>query len=143
MCLYVDKNYHPGMSPKARVAQQDILVYKVLDKTPRGAYRSPYQGTKWTLGGMKKSSLHCTYSSYGSWTVRIGLHSCITRSAAKLHTYCASDIYPAIIPKGSRVWFGTSDEIASDKLIVYRDKAELVKARGAIGPAVHRNKIAI
>jgi len=141
MCLYVDFDYH-HKDKRGRIvrrrATQDILVYKVL----REDGRSPYQGTFWQFGVEKTSIMKAQYDGYDSYNVEEALHSCLNMDSARSHSNYYRRIHPAVIPKGSMLIYGANDEVASNRLIVYRDEASLIKARGAIGPGIARDKIA-
>lgn len=143
MCLYIDSKYHSvdkrgGI--KRRRATQDILVYKVLKPVADNYGKSPYQEMIWIFGQENKAVMKV----YDGCIVEEGLHSCLTRASASEHnpSYDKRVTYPAIIPKGSLLIYGIDDEVVSNRLIVYRDTAQLVKARGAIGPAIARGTIA-
>lgn len=141
MCLTIDFDYHRhdkrGRITRRR-ATQDILVYKVL----RDDGRSPYQGTHWTFGVEKTSVMKASNDGYGCYIVEEGLHSCLNMDSARSHSNYYRRIHPAIIPKGAILIYGDNDEVVSNRLIVYRDEAELIEARGAIGPGIARDKIA-
>lgn len=143
MCLVIDEKYHGGGSSKvvSRRATQDILVYKVL-KPWCGGYYAPYRsGHEWVMGVRQKTPMivNGTFYSY----VDRGLHSCRTRHHARRRLFIGTKIFPAVIPKGAYLYYGTRGDIVSTELIVYPDFATLKKARGAIGPGVPREKIAI
>jgi len=145
MCLNVDFSYHHH-DKRGRVvrrrAKQDILVYKVLRPLTQNSAASPYQGTQWTFGVEKTSIMKAQNDGYDCYVVEEALHSCLNMDSARSHSNYYRNIYPAVIPKGSMLIYGDNDEVASNRLIVYRDESELMKARGAIGPGIPRGEIA-
>jgi len=152
MCLYIDNTLHAG-KVKSRRATQDILVYKVL-RVVKGydafgqateRYEAPYRGTDWQMGVKKTATMKVYDAKTYYASVEEGLHSCLTQARARTRNsgWNSTRVFPAIIPKGSNVYFGTNGEAASNALIVYKNRAELVKARGAIGPGIKRAQIAI
>jgi hypothetical protein len=148
MCLCIDEKWHPKF--KARVATQDILVYKVLERLEDGhedgrrtfSYYAPYRtGFEWKL----EQRHTATMEKRGTFrvTVHAGLHSCRTSQAAQNRLCHMGKILPAIIPKGSRLYYGENGDIVSNALIIYPNRKALIKARGEIGLAIERHKIAI
>lgn len=147
MCLYVDDSL-TGLDSRGRVKRRravcDILVYKILHYSGYdGSYNSPYMGTRWELGVPQKSIIKVYRDEWDDdmGVVEEGLHSFISPVVAQSRGIAGTRL-PAIIPKGSKVIFGEDDEVVSDTLIVYKDLESLVKARGAIGPGIPREKIA-
>lgn len=73
-------------------------------------------------------------SEWGLSVVDEGLHSCLTREEAELHSH---EVFPAIIPAGSRFIVGAENEVASDALIVYKDMKQLQAVHGRVRDPVH------
>lgn len=147
MCLDVDKKVHTDPK-KAFIARTDIVVYKILRKKydydynqygettdTRIYYQAPYRNFTYKMGTLYTEK-RMKVGKYLS--VDAGLHSCKTRRAANLRnpdgTY--GTVFPAIIPKGSRVFVGTFGDMVSNRLIVYKDKADLEAVHGKIHPRI-------
>lgn len=123
MCLYTKQI-------KPKVAEKDIVVYKILDYN----MGSPYYGLLYHLNRKITSDLQIYDSRRFLGTqllnVEEGLHSFTKRIVAYLTQrylniyYKKSGItystYKAIIPKGSKYYIGLNNDIASDALIVKR-----------------------
>ena len=149
MCLGIDHKYHPkvfvhGDSTKgAAVAKHDIVVWKMLSSerycTINKAYmaESPYRGFDYTFGKLTRpangfTAEFCGYTGVGD--VDYGLHAFYQKNServALIRRRYAAKMYPAVIPKGSKFYMGHRGEIASDQLIVFRNRRELLKAYGA------------
>lgn len=151
MCLYVDMNLHKGTRrgvyareagfAPCRVAQRDILVYKVLD----GRYTSPYQYSIW-VPGVAKTATKMRKTSGSMNEIEAGLHALTTMNDAEgFRKSCwggGNKIFPAVIPKGSRVFFGRNGHIAADKMVIFKDVADLEAKYGKIGAGVPKADIA-
>ncbi len=150
MCLDIDRNLHDELA-RSRIAKQDILVYKVLkvgfERTRRGnlvkRYYAPYMGLQWVMGRLEKARMRVYGGAYRQ-RVEEGLHSCLNMVSAYSRGggWSNHEIFPAVIPKGSAVYFGRGDEVASSQLVVYADMVALEKARGKVGPGIPRADIA-
>lgn len=157
MCLRVNYLKHPTDKNgyhKPRVANRDIVVYKVLRSmsglSVRGKnveaikWTSPYRAKwQWKFAYLATEPLiRIKYANAGE----AGLHSCRTKTAAKEHLnseyWPDRKAFPAIIPKGSEVYFGLSGDIMSSKLIVYKDMAQLEAVHGKVGKGVKQVHIA-
>lgn len=129
MCLYeID-----GQPFETRIANRDIVVWKALNKTCRGYYVSPYQGTLYKFGECMRSKLIIEMD----WSVVVvyhGLHSCLTAEDAEFHS---DEVFPAIIPAGSKFIVGAGNEVASNALIVYKDMKQLQAVHGRVRDPVH------
>ena len=124
MCLYTKQI-------KPKVAEKDIVVYKVLDHN----MGSPYYGLLYPLNE-KRTSILKRYDwkweekGYKIYDVEEGLHAFTKRLAAYVKQYYLNQpdrnnlatysVYKAIIPKGSKYYIGLDNDIASDALIVKR-----------------------
>lgn len=154
MCLFVDEKIHTPERKRAtyRIASQDILVYKVLKNPHEKCGYAPYMDTRWTFGSPRsyqrlRKSLNITNEA-----IEAGLHAFTSLStaeyrASKLDTsgfygsYNKYKVFPAVIPKGSRLYFGCKDDIVATDLIVYKDRVSLVAARGPIGKGIKKKLI--
>lgn len=149
MCLVIDKKLHTKKSNRApRRAMQDILVYKMLRIVSRNGqleYLAPYYHTPWVMNRKKRATMKVFDRDSDCPNVEQGLHSFANKSTAEGRCVSWSErrIFPAVIPKGSLVYFGEDNEIVSSSLIVYPDLKALTKARGGIGPGVAKKNIAI
>jgi len=147
MCLSVNLDYHKvkNNKPIALVAKQSILVYKVLEIEDKH-YRTPYEymainfddeygmffykTTRFSIDGHK-----CTYF------VSKGIHSYIdfdeaNYTNARLKNLCDSNsnIYYAIIPKGSKFYIGRYfEDIVSSNLVVFKNKTKYNKNKKYFG----------
>lgn len=129
MCLYeID-----GQPFETRIANRDIVVWKGLNKTCRGNYVSPYQGTLYIFGECMRSKLIIEADGRIA-VVGCGLHSCLLREDAEYHS---DEVFPAIIPAGSKFIVGNEDEVASNALIVYEDMKQLQAVHGRVRDPVH------
>ena len=136
MCLITSKFYHKENSKhnvKCLVAKEDILVYKCLDCND-GEYCTPFQYMPivFTKGkyvynkvNMGESVRYCKKDE-GAY-VYSGIHAYITKDKAikvakEFNNTNGTSMHYAVIPKGSNFYVGQSDDIASNNLIVYREK---------------------
>lgn len=141
MCLYIDHSLHPkntrSRSPHYGVftAAKDILVWKSLKNANTRAGYAPYRDTPYVFGEMKTVKLEAYFDDMnGRGWVNLGLHACTTptaRATKFCRIYYDAKVYPAVVPKGAKFYLGRNNEIVSDKLTVYADRKELLKAYGA------------
>lgn len=153
MCLSVDPLYHKATKskkPQPRIAQRDIVVWKVLESPSyhervkhKSALVSPYQRTPYKLGERRYENIKVYGDRTFKYYVLEGLHSYRTRIGCFITTSTKKDIYPAIIPRGSKVFFGLSGKVVSTSLIVYANMAALEKVHGPVGEGVPRAEIAL
>lgn len=132
MCLIISKVYHKKDKSnmiKCLVAQEDILVYKRLDCT-NGEYCTPFQYMPiiFTKGKYAYNKVNMPKSKY-YWndTIKVGIHAYTTKNAAitisnAFYYNSGTSMRYAIIPKGSKFYIGTDEDIVSNNLIVYREK---------------------
>ena len=144
MCLYIDNDLHP--INKHRIAERDIVVYKALDAIHETGGISPYMRATWLFGeqkivriGKAKTRKGCDNDIY---LIHKGLHSCNTKLKARCHGL-PDNLCPAIIPKGSKLFFGTNGDIVSNALIVYKNMKELEAVHGKVAKPIKKNLIAV
>lgn len=139
MCLIIkDKIYRCRQSAKRaertlkpKKATHDILVFKVLNLEQV----SPYRGFKYTMGKEVAAKIVKELKDHGCGSYDIEIHQ-------GLHAWrCKNDVigslrkcHPAIIPKGALYYIGDSDDIVSNKLIVYNNLDDLRNARNSDEP---------
>lgn len=127
MCLIVDKEEF-----KIEMAQEDIVVYKVLKKYDKDVV-SPYQEFVYEIGKKYKTRMKPRlYSHYNYCEISEGFHSFLNEKDAKdekldiqygnirnkdLDLCC----FRCVIPKGSKIVYGkygAKDAIVSDTIKV-------------------------
>lgn len=158
MCLIIDTNIHKPEKRvirtsydnyTSRIAQRDIVVYKALEpeKNSPNTGRSPYRAFIWRFGkrvNRRGFTLCHTKYKWALATINEGLHACTTRTSALRHVhYGVGKVFPAIIPRGSRVVFGIKNEIVSNSLIVYKNMEDLEAVHGKVAQGVKKKLIAI
>ena len=113
---------------KPKVATKDIKVYKIL-KEIHSNYLTPYMRERINFINGKADLPTVKIKAYKNWLlgeffVEEGYHSFITLKEAKfnLNFNFRSNvaIFNAIIPKGTKYFIGTYNDIVSEKLIIYR-----------------------
>ena len=136
MCLITSKFYHKENSKhnvKCLVAKEDILVYKCLD-CEDGVYCTPFRYMPivfirgkyvYNKVNMDESVAH-RKKDEGAY-VYSGIHAYIAKDKAikvakEFNNTNGTSMHYAVIPKGSNFYVGQSDDIASNNLIVYREK---------------------
>lgn len=121
MCLVVDLNLYQDVSllPTPLKAEENICVYKMLVRRNNKQCRTyplnyliNFKRNKFYY----KSKLEC-FLRNNKPVVEKGLHS--TRLNC---SFLWVDPYYAIIPKGANFYIGTSSDIVSDQLIIYKKK---------------------
>lgn len=120
MCLVTN-------TPIPTILDKDLVVYKVFYEE-NGTIYSPYVNMKYHIGKLyHDEEIEVCSTIQGKYTIFKAYHSCLTRHAAKWYLELKEDnhrIYKCMIPKGSKVFFGTgvlSDgDIASDTIIIKR-----------------------
>jgi hypothetical protein len=128
MCLIVDKEKF-----KIEIAQEDIVVYKVLEKYRRFV-ESPCQGFVYEIGKEYKTRMKPFFNRYYC-KITEGFHSFLNEEDAKikkrriqmtsfsdksLHLCC----FRCIIPKGSNVVYGkyeAKDAVVSEAIKIIEE----------------------
>lgn len=149
MCLSVNLTCHKvkNNKPIALVAEQSILVYKIIEKDDNNHYFTPYSYMpinfddeygmffyKTTKFSFEK---HCWDNRY---YVMSGIHTFAEIEDAEdslrfLSTGCGANVklYNAIIPKGSKFFIGKDGDIASSNLVVFKNKTKYNKNKKYFG----------
>lgn len=138
MCLHIFPKLHP--KNKVRVAERDIVVYKVLEAASSRTAISPYMEHVWWFGKACFADMIVVKQYYG-YIIEEGLHACTTIKSAHTHLWTKCAVYPAVIPKGSEMYFGMDDEVVSNALIVYKNLSDLEKVHGKVAEPVLKREI--
>ena len=148
MCLYVDTNKHlANNSFVPKIAETDILVYKLLCLCSNEEFITPYQGYpisfekgKFVYPKTEIGKINCEF-----FTIDEGIHSYFSKSAIEhildiRYSHIDSknlivfeneneivynkydSIHYAIIPKGSKYFIGIDGDIVSNNLIVFENE---------------------
>lgn len=115
MCFTVE---NPN-NPNAKIAKEDIIVYKILKDSTGGWGHSPYYGTLWQRGGSLESKI--VFESDGCEITK-GIHAYQTYVKAKQSLVCwpthGESIYKFIVPYGAVYYTNSiSQEIVSNRMI--------------------------
>lgn len=139
MCLTINGNFHP-LKRVARVAAFDMLVYKGLDDITSKGGESPYQYFRYHFGETYESGMAVRGSTVNpaKTMVDAGLHACTDPSRARYHSNTNQYAY-GIIPKGTKFYYGTEQDIVAEKLVVYRTLEDALQGRtlGQPDPSAH------
>lgn len=109
----------------AKIADKDIVVYKVLLKYSYEVYRSPYKDAQYEIGKLYTANIRYhkrlvyKVDEYPVTTTIIeeGLHAYTFDSFAFLRAFAINgSVFKAIIPKGALYVLGTGNEIVSTQL---------------------------
>lgn len=108
----------------AKIATEDILVYKVLRVADNGTLWSPIQTCEWKIGKPKiEDKLPRLRGFLGS--INLGLHAKLTYKAASYFKggTLNQEVFEAKIPKGSLYWINEeTNETVSDQLLIVSGK---------------------
>ncbi len=112
MCFHISYE-----CPDAKIAKNDILVFKLLEKTPKtkkGIYYSPFKGYRYNFNKQKefKSKNYIRPEYY--YRVNEGIHC--YRKIKTFGNIESSKYVVSIIPKGTRYYYN-NEETVSDKII--------------------------
>lgn len=147
MCLHIDSTIHSlnaNSIGKPFIATRDILVWKVLDDVGKTGGNAPFRGCRWKFGKARVApKMRKSISVYGS--LDVGLHAVLSRSAARNISgwFYRRRVCPAIIPKGSQLFFGRKRDIVATKMIVYPDLAAVEAKHGPIAAKVPRKNLVV
>ena len=123
MCLYVHRAYHRSFHPVPAIAREDKHVYKVL-LTNGSKYITPYRQTQVIftddIGILSATLINILI------TVTCGIHAFRNYERAMRSGAFLPDprykliICNAVIPKGTKYFIGTNDDIVAEKLIIFK-----------------------
>ena len=150
MCLSINTRIHkvnrsagnPTVHPV--ITDQPLQVWKRLIPEWLGdKYYSPYRRDTYVLGAKKNAPKG--YLGVGSvreplgsfdrkyrtrWTVEHGIHAYFAPDRAHARRYASFcgdyEIFPAVIPAGSKIFIGKNHDVVSTALIVYKDMETLL-----------------
>lgn len=109
----------------AKIADKDIVVYKVLLKYTNGTYRSPYKDAQYEIGKLYTANIQyyerLLYQVDEHPIIKLaigeGLHAYTSMGTAFLQAFLINGIvFEAIIPKGATYVLGTDNDIVSTQL---------------------------
>lgn len=109
----------------AKIADKDIVVYKILMKYTDGTYHSPYRYTPYEIGKLYTANIQyyerlldkIDECSIITTVIGEGLHAYTSMGAAFLQAFLINGIvFEAIIPKGATYVLGTDNDIVSTQL---------------------------
>ncbi len=119
MCFINEKRW-----TTAKVAENDIIVYKGLDREKDGTLSSPYRPrTKWTARSICK--IKRDFITFGKpYNINKGFHSCknavqATRHAARVYKFC--------IPAGSLYWENHNEYVSDTIKLVKKTSIKIPK----------------
>ncbi len=124
MCLTGKKNWWQRVfrtDIKPKIAKKDITVYKYLKDQQNGLLRSPFVGAIYQIGVQQFADLDIRsykYTKTNTFSVEAGLHAFTDYETAIEQCRFGSDVFKAIIPKGSEYLLGMGNEIVSSHLII-------------------------
>lgn len=117
------------LKPKesAKIADKDIIVYKLLLKYSNEIYLSPYRGAQYKIGKLYTANIRYRERILEECNCLIpqtvieeGLHAFINHSAASLTSAMVPisglSIVKGVIPKGAMYVLGIGNEIVSTQL---------------------------
>lgn len=109
----------------AKIADKDIIVYKVLFKCSNGTLRSPYKDVPYETGKLYIANIRyreCLIHKVNEYpvtttTIEEGLHAYTLKDFAFLRAFSIIGVvFKAIIPRGAMYVLGIGNEIASTQL---------------------------
>lgn len=109
------------------ILKKDLVVYKVFYEE-NGKIYSPFKNMKYDIGKLYyDEKIEINPLDNTKYTIHKAYHSCLTKRNAKWYLKIKDDkqrIYKCIIPRGSKVFFGTgilsNGDITSDTIIIKR-----------------------
>ena len=150
MCLYINTTFHK--KEKAIVAEQSILVYKVLEryvgKGYDNRYHTPYQGKPINFCDEGDNMFfYKTTRMVKSVPSEFNSNKCITKgihafsdkntAIAEVNSYdervYRMSLHYAVIPKGSKFFIGEDGDIVSTNLVVFKRKKDYTKNKKLFG----------
>ena len=126
MCLVPKLNWFRRlfrMKPKIRIAEEDIKVYKLLTMSFGRYWSFFFSSYEWKLNKPQKEPIIFRKTEvYKHWVIDNGLYSYINfyKSSFIINfpSLVETNLYNAIIPKGSHYIIGDFGDIVSDQLII-------------------------
>lgn len=131
MCLTIDDIKHPDFKPIR--LDKDLVVSKLLLSPDLKKISWPRE--RWWLKFICNFITPCRYKPihflFGNCILQAKLDTPIPSSVYSymlinkgIHAYTFKNVtmYPAIIPKGTLVYYGCNNHIVAEKLIIYKDK---------------------
>lgn len=123
MCYETTKN------ERAKIAQEDILVYKVVKRTKKGVYVGAYRSDyKYTINTVTPKVKIRKIFDGGIFNITKGYHFMVTRQSAEyLKKYSSMwfshklSIHKFLIPKGTRYFVNkNSNEGVAEQIIMIK-----------------------
>ena len=111
----------------AKIAEKDIVVYKILVKYLNGVHCSPWRDAPYEIGKLYTANIRYRLRireglnfPIREWIIEEGLHAYVDYSTAALTSVMVPIsglfIVKAIVPRGSMYVLGTGNEIVSTQL---------------------------
>lgn len=114
MCLYIDRDIHGGKRPRAKIAKQDIPVYKVIGEDDKSLYQK-FKYTRRKTYELEKSLRVEPFCD--DYVIEEGFHAYVIAAIKKSVIISRpSKIVRFTIPKGAKYFIGYGEEIVSDKI---------------------------
>ena len=97
-----------------------LEVYKIFQESPINPYlyQTSIQHYIYEFYKLYKQSFWWKFITIFSTEINKGFHSYNSLNATKGHTGFNSVVIQCIIPKGSYIYYGTDNEITSNKIII-------------------------
>ena len=144
MCLIVNTGYHNTFVPGPKVAKEDIVVVKELDRgAAPGVYESPFQHEGYLFqDGVCRKKYNApleavrNHLGFADLSVHEGYHSYYGAYYFFRDREDFNDddkvlrFKIGIVPKGAEYFIGTLEDIVSDELVVYEDAERFFKDYG-------------
>lgn len=112
--------------PKPRLAGRNIRVFKMLEHDADGGLVSPFLCTGYKLGETKKVPKLTPVADGIYYEVEAGLHAYRKRKTRPSF----GQYFDAIIPKGSKYFLGTRNDIVATKLTLLDSPSNRRKLKG-------------
>lgn len=109
----------------AKIADKDIVVYRILMKYTDGTYHSPYKDAPYEIGKLYTANIQYYERLFykvdeypiTQLVIEEGLHAYTSMGTASLQAFLINGIvFEAIIPKGATYVLGTDNDIVSTQL---------------------------
>lgn len=149
MCLCINLDYHKANKnhkPITLVAEQTILVHKMVEKDDNNHLYTPYNympinfDDEYGMFFYKTTKFSFENGCGDAVYVIRGIHTFAELENAKdsvdfLSNGCGANvsIYNAVIPKGSKFFIGKDGDIVSSNLVVFKNKTKYNKNKKYFG----------